>query len=108
MNQPVKAAESAETLADRRKVQEGYALVNAMWKTQGAAATLRYVHHLPHGRALGSGSSFRKSTGSSQAATASIAAAIATGQRNGSRPATSTWSAAARRWRAAIARPPAR
>ena len=23
-----------------------------MWKTQGAAAVLRYVHHLPHGRAL--------------------------------------------------------
>ena len=55
MNQPVKAAESAETLADRRKVQEGYALVNAMWKTQGPTATLRYVHHLPHGRALGLG-----------------------------------------------------
>jgi 2,6-dihydroxypseudooxynicotine hydrolase len=46
------AAESAETLADRRKVEEGYALVNAMWKTQGAAVTLRHVHHLPHGRAL--------------------------------------------------------
>ena len=44
--------ESAETLADRKRVEEGYALVNAMWKTQGAAATLRYVHHLPHGRAL--------------------------------------------------------
>ena len=44
--------ETAETLADRRKVEEGYALVNAMWKTQGAAAVLRYVHHLPHGRAL--------------------------------------------------------
>jgi 2,6-dihydroxypseudooxynicotine hydrolase len=27
-------------------------MVNAMWKTQGAAAVLRYVHHLPHGRAL--------------------------------------------------------
>ena len=23
-----------------------------MWKTQGAVATLRYVHHLPHGRAI--------------------------------------------------------
>jgi 2,6-dihydroxypseudooxynicotine hydrolase len=45
-------AESEATLADRRKVDEGYALVNAMWKTQGAVATLRYVHHLPHGRAL--------------------------------------------------------
>ena len=44
--------ETAETLADRRKVEEGYALVNTMWKTQGAAAVLRYVHHLPHGRAL--------------------------------------------------------
>jgi 2,6-dihydroxypseudooxynicotine hydrolase len=44
--------ESEETLADRRKVEEGYALVNAMWKTQGAVATLRHVHHLPHGRAL--------------------------------------------------------
>jgi 2,6-dihydroxypseudooxynicotine hydrolase len=44
--------ESAETLADRRKVQDGYHFVNAMWKTQGAVATLRYVHHLPHGRAL--------------------------------------------------------
>ena len=40
------------TLADRQQVEDGYALVNAMWKTQGAAATLRYVHHLPHGRAL--------------------------------------------------------
>ena len=44
--------ESAETLADRRLVQDGYARVNAMWKTQGAVATLRYVHHLPHGRAI--------------------------------------------------------
>jgi 2,6-dihydroxypseudooxynicotine hydrolase len=44
--------ESAETLADRRKVQEGYELVNAIWKTQGAAVALRYCHHLPHGRAL--------------------------------------------------------
>ena len=44
--------ESAETLADREKVEAGYAFVNAMWKTQGAVATLRYVHHLPHGRAL--------------------------------------------------------
>lgn len=46
------ATESAETLADRRRVEEGYALVNAMWKTQGATVTLRHVHHLPHGRAL--------------------------------------------------------
>ena len=52
MNQAMVEPESAETLADRRKVEEGYALVNAMWKTQGAAATLRYVPHLPHGRAL--------------------------------------------------------
>ena len=44
--------ESAETLADRRRVEEGYALVNAIWKTQGAAAALKYCHHLPHGRAL--------------------------------------------------------
>ena len=44
--------ESPETLADRHKVEDGYALANAMWKTQGAAVTLRYVHHLPHGRAL--------------------------------------------------------
>ena len=44
--------ESAQTLADRRRVEDGYALVNAMWRTQGAVATLRYVHHLPHGRAL--------------------------------------------------------
>jgi hypothetical protein len=43
---------SAETLADRRLVEDGYARVNAMWKTQGATATLRYVHHLPHGRAI--------------------------------------------------------
>jgi 2,6-dihydroxypseudooxynicotine hydrolase len=43
---------SAETLADRRLVEEGYVRVNAMWKTQGATATLRYVHHLPHGRAI--------------------------------------------------------
>ena len=39
-------------LADRRLVEDGYARVNAMWKTQGAVATLRYVHHLPHGRAI--------------------------------------------------------
>jgi 2,6-dihydroxypseudooxynicotine hydrolase len=53
MNDRVTTAnESAETLADRKKVEDGYALVNTMWKTQGAAATLRYVHHLPHGRAL--------------------------------------------------------
>ena len=45
-------AESPETLADREKVKNAYAMVNAMWKTQGAVATLRYVHHLPHGRAL--------------------------------------------------------
>ena len=44
--------ESTETLADRKIVEDGYARVNAMWKTQGAIATLRYVHHLPHGRAL--------------------------------------------------------
>ena len=44
--------ESAETLADRQKVQDAYERVNAMWKTQGGPATLRYVHHLPHGRAL--------------------------------------------------------
>ena len=36
---------SAETLADRRLIEDGYARVNAMWKTQGAVATLRYVHH---------------------------------------------------------------
>jgi 2,6-dihydroxypseudooxynicotine hydrolase len=52
MDDATAEAESAETLADRQKVEQGYALVNAMWKTQGAAATLRYVHHLPHGRAL--------------------------------------------------------
>ena len=45
-------SETAETLADRKTVEAGYAFVNAMWKTQGAVATLRYVHHLPHGRAL--------------------------------------------------------
>lgn len=44
--------ESAETLGDRRRVEDAYARVNAMWKTQGAVATLRYCHHLPHGRAL--------------------------------------------------------
>ena len=44
--------ESAETLADRRRVEDGYAMVNAIWKTQGASAALRYCHHLPHGRAL--------------------------------------------------------
>ena len=27
--------ESEETLADRRKVEAGYAFVNAIWKTQG-------------------------------------------------------------------------
>jgi dienelactone hydrolase len=44
--------ETAETLADRRRVEDGYALVNAIWKTQGAAAALRYCHHVPYGRAL--------------------------------------------------------
>ena len=44
--------ESPETLADRRLVEEGYALVNEMWKTKGAAATLKYCHHVPYGRAL--------------------------------------------------------
>jgi 2,6-dihydroxypseudooxynicotine hydrolase len=44
--------ESEETLADRRKVEAGYAFVNAIWKTQGAVAALKYCHHLPHGRAL--------------------------------------------------------
>jgi 2,6-dihydroxypseudooxynicotine hydrolase len=44
--------ESAETLADRGKVKDGYALVNAIWKSQGYAAALTYCHHLPHGRAL--------------------------------------------------------
>ena len=44
--------ESAETLADHRRVEDGYAMVNAIWKTQGASAALRYCHHLPHGRAL--------------------------------------------------------
>jgi 2,6-dihydroxypseudooxynicotine hydrolase len=44
--------ESAETLADRRLVEEGYALANEMWSTKGAVATLKYVHHLPYGRAL--------------------------------------------------------
>lgn len=52
MNQMTAENESAETLADRRKVMDGYTMVNAMWKTQGATAVLRYVHHLPHGRAL--------------------------------------------------------
>jgi 2,6-dihydroxypseudooxynicotine hydrolase len=46
------AGDSAETLADRLKIEDGYARVNAMWKTQGAIATLRYVHHLPHSRAI--------------------------------------------------------
>lgn len=49
MNVPT---ESAETLADRRLVEEGYAFVNAMWKEKGAAAALKYAHHLPYGRAL--------------------------------------------------------
>ena len=35
------ANESPETLADRRRVEDGYALVNAIWKTQGAAVALR-------------------------------------------------------------------
>ena len=52
MNKVADQTEPSETLSDRQKVEQGYALVNAMWKTQGAAATLRYVHHLPHGRAL--------------------------------------------------------
>jgi 2,6-dihydroxypseudooxynicotine hydrolase len=52
VNKIAAESEPAETLTDRLKVEQGYALVNAMWKTQGALATLRYVHHLPHGRAL--------------------------------------------------------
>jgi dienelactone hydrolase len=44
--------ESAETLADRRKVEDGYSFVNAIWKTQGAAVALRYAHQPPYGRAL--------------------------------------------------------
>ena len=44
--------ETAETLTDRRRVEDGYALVNAIWKTQGSAAALRYCHHVPYGRAL--------------------------------------------------------
>lgn len=44
--------ETAEMLADRRRVEDGYALVNAIWKTQGAPAALRYCHHVPYGRAL--------------------------------------------------------
>jgi 2,6-dihydroxypseudooxynicotine hydrolase len=52
MNMVTDESESVETLSDRQKVEQGYALVNAMWKTQGAAATLRHVHHLPHGRVL--------------------------------------------------------
>ena len=43
---------SPQTLADQEKVRNAYHLVNAMWKTQGAIPVLRYVHHLPHGRAL--------------------------------------------------------
>ncbi len=54
-------SESAETLADRKTVEAGYAFVNAMWKTQGAVATLRYVHHLPHGARCRSGSIWRSS-----------------------------------------------
>ena len=44
--------ESAETLADRKKIEEGYALVNAIWKSHGAATALRFAHQPPHGRAL--------------------------------------------------------
>src|SRR5690348_8537345 len=44
--------ESEETIADRRLVEQAYAQVNEMWRTQGAAATLKYAHHLPYGRAL--------------------------------------------------------
>jgi 2,6-dihydroxypseudooxynicotine hydrolase len=44
--------ESAVTLHDRLLVEEGYARVNAMWKEKGAAAALKYAHHLPYGRAL--------------------------------------------------------
>ena len=100
---------SAETLADRKRVEDGYALVNAMWKTQGAAAdaALR-PSSAARPRACRSGSIWRRSIASSRASTASIAAAIATGRRSGSRPATSIWSAAARRWRAVTRRPPRR
>jgi dienelactone hydrolase len=53
MNAPdVSGHPTAETVVDRRLIEDGYARVNAMWKTQGATATLRYVHHLPHGRAI--------------------------------------------------------
>ena len=44
--------ESAETLADRQKIEEGYALVNSIWKSQGAATALRFAHQPPYGRVL--------------------------------------------------------
>lgn len=44
--------ESAQTLADRERVDEGYALANAIWKSHGAAAALRFAHQPPHGRVL--------------------------------------------------------
>lgn len=47
-----KEQESAELLADRQRIEEGYALVNAVWKTHGAAAALRFAHQPPQGRAL--------------------------------------------------------
>ena len=44
--------ESADTLADRQKIEEGYALVNAIWKSHGAATALRFAHQPPYGRVL--------------------------------------------------------
>ena len=81
-----------ETLADRRKVQEGMSVVNAIWKTQGAAVALRYVHHLPHGRALPWNRSGRDRS-IIAAWTASTAEVTATGRRSGSRPVTNILSA---------------
>ena len=38
--------------ADRQKIDEGYALVNAIWKSHGAATALRFAHQPPYGRVL--------------------------------------------------------
>ena len=85
--------ESEETLVDREKVEAGYAFVNAMWRTQGAVATLRYVHHLPHGRALPLGLDLAELDRVIASCDGFYRGAIATGRRSGLKQAINTLSA---------------
>jgi hypothetical protein len=44
--------ESSKTLADRRRVEDSFNFVNAIWKTRGAVTALRHDHQPSYGRAL--------------------------------------------------------